>query len=305
MLLPSPDQAMRVPAIGPRCSSKVITSAISWQGWVRSVRPLMTGTVACSASSSSFSSLVVRIMMHVDIARQHARGVGDGLAAAELRAVALQHDRIAAELAHADLEGDAGAGRRLLEDHRQRLAGERLAVAVRAPCRACSASPAVDDARAASAGRAGRDRGNAAARSWRARLRPWLGAFAAGGATWSRMATASSTCASLDDQRRQQAHHIVAGADTVSRPRLAQPVHACRCSARRISGPSIRPLPRTSSKTVGMPPTSVVELRVADAAPMLLTRGRGSRRPASRRAPHCRPPWRADCRRRSSRACPA
>ena len=46
MLLPSPTQATDRPAIGPRCYSKVITSAISWQGWVRSVRPLITGTVA-------------------------------------------------------------------------------------------------------------------------------------------------------------------------------------------------------------------------------------------------------------------
>ena len=63
MLLPSPLQAILRPAIGPRCSSKVMMSAMSWQGWVRSVSPLMTGTVACSAISSSFSSRVVRSMM--------------------------------------------------------------------------------------------------------------------------------------------------------------------------------------------------------------------------------------------------
>src|SRR5262249_17104164 len=50
---------------------------------------------------------------------------GHGLAASELRAVALQHDDLAAELAHAELEGNPGAGRGLLEDHRQRLAGQR------------------------------------------------------------------------------------------------------------------------------------------------------------------------------------
>ena len=61
----------------------------------------------------------------VDIARQHARGVGDGLAAAELHLVGGEHDRVAAELAHGDLEGHAGAGRGPLEDHRQRPAGER------------------------------------------------------------------------------------------------------------------------------------------------------------------------------------
>ena len=61
----------------------------------------------------------------VDIARQHARRVGDGLAAAELAVGGVQKDRIAAELAHRHLERDAGPGRRLLEDHRQGLAGER------------------------------------------------------------------------------------------------------------------------------------------------------------------------------------
>ena len=61
----------------------------------------------------------------VDIARQHARGVGDGLAAAELHLVGREHHRLAAELAHRDLEGNAGAGRRPLEDHGERLAGQR------------------------------------------------------------------------------------------------------------------------------------------------------------------------------------
>ena len=34
--------------------------------------------------------------------------------------------RLAAELAHADVEGDAGAGRLALEDHRQHLVLEQL-----------------------------------------------------------------------------------------------------------------------------------------------------------------------------------
>ena len=52
-LLASPVQATVLPLIGPRCSSKVITSAITWQGCERRVRPLITGTVACRASSVS------------------------------------------------------------------------------------------------------------------------------------------------------------------------------------------------------------------------------------------------------------
>ena len=58
MLLPSPDQVITLPSIGPRCSSKVMTSAISWHGWVRSVRPLITGTEAASTISSKCASLV-------------------------------------------------------------------------------------------------------------------------------------------------------------------------------------------------------------------------------------------------------
>ena len=61
----------------------------------------------------------------IHVAREYARGVGDGLAAAELHLGSGQHDRLAAEFAHADIERDARAGRRAVEDHRERLAGER------------------------------------------------------------------------------------------------------------------------------------------------------------------------------------
>ena len=67
----------------------------------------------------------------VDIARQHPRRIGDGLAPAELRFGMAQYDHLAAELAHADLEGDPGAGRRLLENHRQGLAREGRRIAAR------------------------------------------------------------------------------------------------------------------------------------------------------------------------------
>jgi hypothetical protein len=62
-LLPSPTQATVRPAIGPLCCSKVITSAISWHGCDLSVRPLITGTVACSASSLMRRTSPVRIMI--------------------------------------------------------------------------------------------------------------------------------------------------------------------------------------------------------------------------------------------------
>jgi hypothetical protein len=67
----------------------------------------------------------------VHVARQHARRVGDRLAAVQLDVVAAQEQRAPAQLVHPDLERHAGARGRLLEDHRQRLAGEGRGVRVR------------------------------------------------------------------------------------------------------------------------------------------------------------------------------
>src|SRR5262245_37855233 len=61
----------------------------------------------------------------VDVAREHAGGVGDGLAAAELHLLAGQQDGLAPELAHGDVKGHPCAGRGLVEDHGQRAALER------------------------------------------------------------------------------------------------------------------------------------------------------------------------------------
>src|SRR5215218_6814092 len=62
-LLASPVQATVRPRIGPRCSSKVRTSAMTWHGCEVLVSPLITGTVACSASSSIIAWSRMRIMM--------------------------------------------------------------------------------------------------------------------------------------------------------------------------------------------------------------------------------------------------
>src|ERR1019366_7152449 len=73
----------------------------------------------------------------VDETRQDARGIGDGLAAAELHFLAGQHDCFAAEFAHRDVEGDSRAGRGFVENHRQNLAGEgpvRRALSLAAAC---------------------------------------------------------------------------------------------------------------------------------------------------------------------------
>ena len=62
----------------------------------------------------------------VDVAREHRRGVLERLAAAELEVAGGEVERVPAELGHPDLERDAGAGRGLLEDHRERAAGEEV-----------------------------------------------------------------------------------------------------------------------------------------------------------------------------------
>jgi hypothetical protein len=53
----------------------------------------------------------------VDVARQHARGVLDGLAAAELAAARVDDHGVGAQLDDADLERQPRPGARLLEDH--------------------------------------------------------------------------------------------------------------------------------------------------------------------------------------------
>ena len=70
MLFASPNQATVRPAIGPRCSMNVNTSARTWQGWYSLVRPLMTGTRECAAKRSTIDCSYVRI-----ITRSHIREI--------------------------------------------------------------------------------------------------------------------------------------------------------------------------------------------------------------------------------------
>ncbi len=68
----------------------------------------------------------------VDHAAEHARGVGDCLAAAELGGAGVEDQRRAAKLADRHVERHAGARRVLLEDHRQRATGQRRVLVRRA-----------------------------------------------------------------------------------------------------------------------------------------------------------------------------
>ncbi len=63
----------------------------------------------------------------VDVARQHPRRVADRLAAGDLQLIAAQDDRRRAQLGDADLEGDPGPGRGLLEYEGDAAPGEDVA----------------------------------------------------------------------------------------------------------------------------------------------------------------------------------
>jgi len=63
---------------------------------------------------------------HVHHARNHFRRIFHRLAAAQLGVAGVQVDCRTAQLVHAGLEGEAGAGRILLEDHGQGAIGQRM-----------------------------------------------------------------------------------------------------------------------------------------------------------------------------------
>ena len=141
LLQPSPTQASLRPSSEPSRSRRVSTSASAWQGWWRSVRPLMTGHVGgvgqlarprCVGSGADHD--------RVHVARQHDAGVLDRLAAAELHVGRRQVDSGAAQLGDAHLERDAGAGGRLLKDHRQRAARQQPVLGTPLACSSFSRS---------------------------------------------------------------------------------------------------------------------------------------------------------------------
>src|SRR5216110_3356162 len=115
MLLPSPTKATRTLASRPRCSKSVKQSESTWQGWCRSERPLMTGTRAPAARSTTLWWRKVRA-----ITRSTQRSRFRAMALAEPDVAGPEVDGGAAQLHHADLVGDARAEARLLEDHGER-----------------------------------------------------------------------------------------------------------------------------------------------------------------------------------------
>ena len=152
----------------------------------------------------------------VDIARQHARGVGQRLAAAELHFLRGQQHRLAAELAHGDVERYARAGRRLVEDHRQRLAGQRrTSTPPRARAafmaRLLSIIPASTGFGISMRSRKCRTPFPVMTPPPACRARGCVARQPRAGAIDARDRLGDFVLA--DDQRRQQPHHIVAGGD--------------------------------------------------------------------------------------------
>ncbi len=67
----------------------------------------------------------------VGITRQHARRVGNAFAAAELQVVLVQGNGLAAKLAHGDVERDARARRRFLENQHEDVVGDTVGLELR------------------------------------------------------------------------------------------------------------------------------------------------------------------------------
>ncbi len=79
---------------------------------------LITGT---GAPVSELLEHLIRAGAHThrgNVPGEHQRRIANRLAAGELELIGAQHHRVAAQLVNADLEGDTGRGRRLLEDQR-------------------------------------------------------------------------------------------------------------------------------------------------------------------------------------------
>ena len=109
-----PVQATVLPAIGPRCSSKVITSAMIWQG-CESLVSAVDHRHGRGLRELEQSESCSRDADHdrVDVARQHPGRVGVwSRRRPSCISEPVKHQRLAAELTHADVEGDAGAGQR-------------------------------------------------------------------------------------------------------------------------------------------------------------------------------------------------
>ena len=246
----------------------------------------------------------------VDIARQHARRVGDGLAAAELHVGVVERRSSAPPSWRMATSKDT----RVRVDGFSKIiasivSGERCRRRPRpAPC--CAAFMALRMSRMPRSVLASsveieempvRHRLTPGTRPAERKLSPCGRAARSSARPGVRVASAISS--SVDDQRRQQAHDIVAAAD-------AQQLLGERRLARTRRSATVQ----LDADQQALAAHVLDERR--DARPSALQAPgcrrsaiccTSSRKPGSStcRAPRSRPPWPAGCRRRSSRACRA
>ena len=111
---------------------------MAWQGWPKSVSPLITEQLLCSARSTAVMWRVGPDHDDVDVLAEHAAEIGDALAAAETDVLA-EEERAAAEVDHRRLEAHARPQRLFFEEQGHHAAGqERLAEPA---LRTCSSGP--------------------------------------------------------------------------------------------------------------------------------------------------------------------
>ena len=214
---------------------------------------------------------------------------------------AAEDDGVAAELAHRHLERDAGAGRRLLEDHRQRLAVERPVappvLVAQSRDRGCDAVAGVVpvDIEEVPRGRASRRPPNSAAsRATALRLRPFPRDFVE----------------DAEPPRRSRARRRSAAAASAPHFRRPSGTAAPRRAAWRRSR---RPAARLAAKAEQQAGAAQFGEQLGmgadqhfEPAPQEPRHALGAleetRRRASHRGPRCRRRSPAGCRRRSNRA---
>ncbi len=220
------------------------------------------------------------------------------LAAPPLHLVAGEHDGLAAELAHGDVEGHPGpgrrAGRRSWRASRPasgRSARARAAVGLQPPA-------LVEDRPQRSGRRYRRDRGNAGPSASAAGA--LAGSSAASAASKRRTPSSSSASVTLSGGRRRMTFSPAA-TPSMSWSRSAASTSPTGTLQRT---PIEQPLAADLVDEVGMGIDHRGE-PLLEVEALALRRPRGSRRRGSRRARPGRPPWPAGCRRRSSRGCRA